>query len=53
MKGRYKVKMRRFNRWIVFEQLPSGEFYDEWLYLDGRGIPVLYWNKKLGSLILM
>jgi hypothetical protein len=53
MKGFFKIKMRRFNRWFVFNYLPYEPIYDEWLYIDRRGVPILYWNKELGSLMLL
>lgn len=53
MNGFFKVRMRRFSRWFVFSHLPGEQIYDEWLYFDRQGTPILYWNRQLGSVMLL
>jgi hypothetical protein len=61
MDGFFKVRMRRFNRWFVFSTLQDGpvvmmgkdSIFEEWLYFDGHGVPIMYWHRDLNGVMLL
>lgn len=54
-KAKFKVRIRsmKVSRWIVCSELPTELEYDEWLYVDEKGVPSMYWNAKMSGVFLI
>lgn len=55
VQGHFKVHVKAMglSRWLVMSELPKELHYDEWLYHDKNGVPIIYWNSTMQGVMLI